>query len=84
MRKNKVPSIVYVAGLTTVTSVLWVAYLVFGLLRTPEKLNIPEKINNLDNVVLIYAGLACLAMKSDGTYWYFNPENRIPQLVSFE
>ena len=52
--------------------------------HNPIGINIPEKINNLDNVVLIYAGLACLAMKSDGTYWYFNPENRIPQLVSFE
>ena len=52
--------------------------------HNPIGINIPERINNLDNVVLIYAGLTCLVMKNDGSYWYFNSENRIPQLVSFE
>jgi alpha-tubulin suppressor-like RCC1 family protein len=52
--------------------------------HNPIGINIPERINNLDNVALIYAGLTCLVMKNDGSYWYFNSEDRIPQLVSFK
>ncbi|MBE9509294.1 MAG: hypothetical protein IMY71_00325 [Bacteroidetes bacterium] len=52
--------------------------------HNPIGINIPERINNLDNVALIYAGATCLVMKIDGSYWYFNSEDRIPQLVSFE
>ena len=52
--------------------------------HNPIGINIPERINNLDNVALIYAGVTCLVMKNDGSYWYFNSKDRIPQLVSFE
>ena len=52
--------------------------------HNPIGIHIPERINNLDNVVLIYAGLTCLVMKNDGTYWYFNSGDRIPKLVSVE
>lgn len=52
--------------------------------HNPIGINIPERINNLDNVALIYAGPTCLAMRNDGSYWYFKAEDRIPQLVSFE
>lgn len=51
--------------------------------HNPIGINIPERINNLDNVALIYAGATCLVMRNDGSYWYFNSEDRIPQLVSF-
>jgi hypothetical protein len=52
--------------------------------HNPISINIPERINNLDNVALIYAGATCLVMKNNGSYWYFNSEDRIPQLVSFK
>lgn len=52
--------------------------------HNPIGINIPERINNLDNIALIYAGATCLVMRNDGSYWYFNSEDRIPQLVSFE
>ena len=52
--------------------------------HNPIGINIPERINNLDNVALIYAGATCLVMKNDSSYWYFNSEDRIPQFVSFE
>jgi len=52
--------------------------------HNPIGISIPERIEDMDNVNLIYAGLTCLVMKNDGSYWYFNPQNRIPQLVSFE
>jgi len=52
--------------------------------HNPIGINIPEKINSLDDVALIYAGPTCLVMKNDGSYWYFNSKDRIPQLVSFE
>ena len=52
--------------------------------HNPIGINISERINNLDNVALIYAGPTCLAMRNDGSYWYFKAEDRIPQLVSFE
>lgn len=52
--------------------------------HNPIGINIPEIINNLDNVALIYAGATCLVMRNDNSYWYFNSGDRIPQLVSFE
>ncbi len=50
----------------------------------PIGINIPTKVNNLDNIALIYAGSECFAMKNDGSYWYFKAEERIPQKISFE
>jgi len=52
--------------------------------QNPIGINIPERIKNLDNVVLIHAGSQCLVMKDDGSYWYFAAEDRIPQKISFE
>jgi len=52
--------------------------------NNPIGINIPEKISNLDDVALIYAGPTCLVMKNDGSYLYFNSKDRIPKLVSFE
>jgi len=52
--------------------------------HNPIGINIPERINYLDNVALIYAEPTCLVMKNDGSYWYFNSKDRIPQMVSFE
>lgn len=49
----------------------------------PIGINIPERINNLDDVVLIHAGPTCIVMKSDYSYWYFNCGDRIPKLLSF-
>jgi alpha-tubulin suppressor-like RCC1 family protein len=50
----------------------------------PIGINIPERINNLDDVVIIHAGPTCLVMKNDYSYWYFNCGDRIPKLKSFE
>ncbi len=44
-------------------------------------LNTPVQIHGLGNVVLIYAGANCLAMKEDGTYWTFSVDDRIPKQV---
>lgn len=45
--------------------------------------NIPVKIENLDNVSLIYADYKSIVRKNDGTYWLFNCEERIPEQVQF-
>ncbi|MCK9410631.1 MAG: hypothetical protein WCX28_14375 [Bacteriovoracaceae bacterium] len=45
-------------------------------------LNIPVKIQNLDNVVLLYASKTSLVMKEDGTYWTIDSEIKKPiQLI---
>jgi alpha-tubulin suppressor-like RCC1 family protein len=41
-------------------------------------LNTPVKIQNLDDVVLIYASKQSLVMKRDGTYWSIDSETKIP------
>ena len=46
--------------------------------------NIPVKIENLDDVELIYADLNSIVRKNDGTYWLFNCEDRIPKKVPFD
>ena len=50
----------------------------------PIGINTPVKIDNLDQVVSIFADATSLVMKDDNTYWYFDCEDRNPQLVSFE
>ena len=50
----------------------------------PIGIHTPVKIDNLDHVVLIFAGATSFVMKDDGTYWHFDCEERNPQLVSFE
>lgn len=50
----------------------------------PIGINTPVKIDNLDPVVLIFAGATSLVMKNDESYWYLNCEGRIPQSVLFE
>ncbi len=45
--------------------------------------NIPVKIENLEDVSLIYADNESIVMKNDGTYWVFNCEDRIPEQVQF-
>ncbi len=52
--------------------------------HTPIGIHTPVRIENLDHVVLIFAGATSLVMKNDGTYWYFDCEGRNPQLVPFE
>ena len=49
----------------------------------PVGLHTPEKIENLNNVSLIYVGGTCLVMKKDGSYWTFEFNKRIPEKVSF-
>ncbi|MFB0516262.1 MAG: RCC1 domain-containing protein [Candidatus Neomarinimicrobiota bacterium] len=45
--------------------------------------NIPVKIENLDDVELIYADVYSIVRKNDGTYWVFFCEDRIPEQVQF-
>lgn len=47
--------------------------------------NVPIQVENLDNVRLIHAGAAIksVVMKSDGTYWVFDAQSRIPEEVPF-
>ena len=45
--------------------------------------NIPIKIENLDDVELIYAYPTNIVRKHDGTYWIFDHEDRIPERVQF-
>lgn len=45
--------------------------------------NIPVKIENLEDVALIYADVKNIVRKNDGTYWVFDIENRIPEQVQF-
>ncbi len=44
-------------------------------------ISIPLKIENLDDVELIYAGISNIVRKNDGTYWIFDHEERIPEQV---
>ena len=57
----------------------------WGLVQAngPESIgqNIPVKIENLDDVELIYASINCIVRKNDRTYWVFNFEDRIPEQV---
>jgi alpha-tubulin suppressor-like RCC1 family protein len=53
-------------------------------LHNPIGINTPVKIDNLDNVVSIFAGSTSLVMKKDNTYWSFDCKSRNPRLVSFE
>jgi alpha-tubulin suppressor-like RCC1 family protein len=46
-------------------------------------LNIPVKIEGLDDIVLIYASSENLVMKSDGSYFTFSFDERIPKEVYF-
>ena len=43
--------------------------------------NIPVKIENLDDVELIYADVKSIIRKNDGTYWVFDCVDRIPEQV---
>lgn len=52
--------------------------------HNPIGINTPERIDNLDHVLMIFAGATSLVMKNDNSYWYFDCEDRISQLVSFE
>lgn len=45
--------------------------------------NIPVKIENLNDVSLIYADYKSIVRENDGTYWLFNCEERIPEQVQF-
>ena len=45
---------------------------------------IPVRIENLDNVSLIYASSTSIVMRKDGSYWTFNSEDRIPSRVPFQ
>lgn len=44
-------------------------------------LNTPVKIQNLNDVVLLYASKQSLVMKKDGTYWTIDSETKIPVRV---
>jgi alpha-tubulin suppressor-like RCC1 family protein len=45
--------------------------------------NVPVKVENLDDVELIYADPTSIVRANDGTYWEFDHEDRIPEQVQF-
>ncbi len=46
-------------------------------------INTPVQVQELRNVVLIYADTNCLVMEDDGTYWSFSANDRVPKQVHF-
>ena len=48
-----------------------------------RSINVPEKIEQLNNIVLIYAASKCLVMNKDGIYWTFSVEDRNPEQLQF-
>jgi hypothetical protein len=50
--------------------------------HTPIGINSPEKIENLENVVLIDADHPCHFVKTDGSVWYYwQSEKKLGQVI---
>jgi alpha-tubulin suppressor-like RCC1 family protein len=49
--------------------------------NNPIGVNSPEKVNGLNDVVNIHAGGESMVIRSDGTYWSFNVDDRTPQKI---
>lgn len=75
MKKDKLPGFVVIAGLTTLTTILWVAVAVFFKLKTEEKINVPEEIVNPINPSLDFETLN----KISGMFYV--EESEIPNSV---